>query len=141
MNSTVFNTAEKLEFIKVIAESLIINDRNAQAAVCDFLASQQAILISDVLINSLLQSSSLLSNKVILFNKYYNSTLPISTLNDRLSSLGTPFNILTIDSREIVHLLNTTENNQFHTLLRGRLLGEKKEKDGILKMWPLKNKA
>lgn len=141
MKSSDFNAAEKLELIKVIDESLIISDRNVQATVCDFLATQQTISISDALINSLLQSSSLLSNKVTLFNKYYNSTLPISTLNERLSSLGTPFDILTVDSREIVHLLDTTENNQFHTLLRGRLLGEKKEKDGVLKMWPLKNKV
>jgi hypothetical protein len=141
MRSSDFNAAEKLEIIKVIDESLIINDRNVQSAVCDFLATQQTISISEALINSLLQSSSLLSNKVTLFNKYYNSTLALSTLNTRLSSLGTPFSILTVDSREIINLLDTTENNQFHALLHGRLLGEKKEKDGVLKMWPLKNKV
>ena len=136
-----FNPKEKLELIKVIDESLIINDPNVQSSVCEFLANQETIAISEALINSLLQSSSLLSNKVTLFNKYYNSALPLGTLNARLSALGTPFSILTVDSREIINLLDTTENNQFHSLLRGRLLGEKKEKDGVLKMWQLKYKV
>jgi hypothetical protein len=140
MKSTDFNATEKLELIQAIDESLIINDRKLQAIVCDFLANQQNILISDTLINSLLQSTSLLSYRVTLFNKYYKSTLSKGSLNERLNSLGTPFNILTGDSREVVELLDTTENNQFHTLLHGRLLGIKKEKNSILKMWPLKNK-
>jgi len=141
VRSSNFNASEKLDIIKVIDESLIINDLNLQSLVCEFLANQETISISEALINSLLQSSSLLHNKVTLFNKYYNSTLPIDTLNARLSALGTPFSILTVDSREIIHLLDTTENNQFHALLRGRLLGEKKEKDGVLKMWQLKYKV
>lgn len=141
VKSTVFNTAEKLDLIKHVDESLIISDRSAQTVVCDFLANQETISISDALINSLLQSASLLSYKVTLFNKYYKPTLFKDTLNERLISLGTPFNILAGDSREVVELLNTTENNQFHTLLSGRLLGAKKEKNSILKMWPLRNKT
>jgi hypothetical protein len=139
--SSDFNATEKLEIIKVVDESLIINERGVQSAVCDFLATQQTVSISEALINSLFQSSSLLSNKVTLFNKYYNSTLPLNTLNTRLSSLGAPFNILTFDSRETIQLLDTVENNQFHTLLHGRLLGEKKVKDKLLKIWQLKKKT
>lgn len=135
----VFNNTEKLNIIKSIDENLIVNDRSLSSLVCQFLVNQQVITISENLINSLLQSSALLSAKVSFFNKYYSQSLSISLLNTRLVSLGHPFTKL-VDSRDTIDLLDTDENNHFYTLLKGRILGKKDVKDSNLKIWQLINK-
>jgi hypothetical protein len=139
MNSRVFSDENKLEIIKNIDESFIINDRNLQSFTCKFLLNQANISISEVLINSLLSSNNLISTKVTLFNKYYNKSLALDNLNTRLISLGHPFINLT-EGLETIDLVDNTENNIFHSLLFGRILGQKKEKNGKLKIWQLKNK-
>jgi hypothetical protein len=139
MNSRVFNDENKLEIITTIDENLIINDRNLQSLICKFLLRQEKIPISEALINSLLISNNLLNTKVSLFNKYYNKSLALDKLNKRLISLGHPFNNLT-EGLETIDLLDIEENNQFYLNLFGRILGSKKEKNGNLKIWQLKNK-
>lgn len=139
MNSEVFTEENKFEIIKNINENLIIDDRNLQSFICKFLLKQVNIPISEVLINSLLSSNNLLITKVSLFNKYYGDSLTLDLLNTRLISLGSPFNNL-IGSLETIDLLDTVENNKFHLLLYGRILGQKKGKNGKLKIWQLKNK-
>ena len=91
------------------------------------------------MINCLLSSNNLISIKVALFNKYYNKSLSLDNLNTRLISLGQPFIKLT-EGLETIDLIDTAENNIFYTLLFGRILGQKKEKNGELKIWQLKNK-
>jgi hypothetical protein len=139
MNSEVFNEENKIDIIKTINENLIIDDGNLQSFTCIFLLKQTNIQISEVLINSLLSSNNLLKSKVSLFNKYYKPSLTLDILNARLNSLGSPFNKL-IESLETIELLDTIENNQLHTLLTGRILGQKKVKNGKLKIWQLRNK-
>ncbi|MBX9889031.1 MAG: hypothetical protein K2Y30_13970 [Flavobacteriaceae bacterium] len=139
MNSRIFNDENKLEIIITVDENLIINDRNLQSLICKFLLRQEKIPISEALINSLLISNNLLNTKVSLFNKYYNKSLALDNLNKRLISLGHPFNNLT-EGLETIDLLDTDENNQFYLNLFGRILGSKKEKNGNLKIWQLKNK-
>jgi len=139
MNSRVFIDGDKLEIIKTIDESFIIKDRNLQSFICKFLVNQANISISEALLNSLLSSNNLISTKVTLFNKYYNKSLVLGNLNTRLISLGQPFINLT-ESLETIDLVDTVENNIFYNLLFGRILGQKKEKNGKLKIWQLKNK-
>lgn len=139
MNSEVFNEENKIDIIKTINENLIIDDKNLQSFTCLFLLRQTNIPISEVLINSLLSSNNLLKTKVSLFNKYYKPSLSLDILNARLNSLGSPFNKL-IGSLETIELLDTIENNQLYTLLSDRILGQKKVKNGKLKIWQLRNK-
>lgn len=139
MNSEVFNEENKIDIIKTINENLIVDDRNLQSFTCIFLLRQTNIPISEVLINSLLSSNNLLRTKVSLFNKYYNPSLSLDILNARLNSLGSPFNKL-IGSLETIELLDTIENNQLYTLLSDRILGQKKVKNGKIKIWQLRNK-
>lgn len=139
MNSRVFTDENKLKIIKTIDESFIINDRNLQSSTCKFLVNQANISISEALINSLLSSNNLTSTKVALFNKYYSKSLQLDNLNTRLISLGQPFIKLT-EGLETIDLIDTAENNIFYKLLFGRILGQKKEKNGELKIWQLKNK-
>ncbi|WP_264549920.1 hypothetical protein [Flavobacterium sp. N2820] len=139
MNSKVFSEGNKLDVIKTIDENLIIEDRNLQSFICKFLLNQVNISISETLLNSLLSSNNLISTKVALFNKYYTKSLPLDKLNARLISLGSPFINLT-ENLETIDLLDTVENNQFYLLLFRRILGSKKEKNGKLKIWQLKNK-
>lgn len=139
INSKVFSDENKLVIIKTIAENFIINDRNLQSFTCKFLLNQVNISISEALINCLLSSNNLISIKVALFNKYYNKSLSLDNLNTRLISLGQPFIKLT-EGLETIDLIDTAENNIFYTLLFGRILGQKKEKNGELKIWQLKNK-
>ena len=134
-----FTNENKLDIIKTIDEDLIIRDKNLQSCVCKFLLSQVNIPISDNLINSLLSSNNLVKTRVSLFNKYYSHSLSLSRVNERLISLGTPFNNL-IDSLDTIDLLDTQENNDLYSNLKGRILGSKKEKNGKLKIWQLKNK-
>lgn len=139
MNSKVFSEGDKLDVIKTIDENLIIEDRNLQSFICKFLLNQVNISISETLLNSLLSSNNLIRTRVSLFNKYYSHSLSLSRVNERLISLGTPFNNL-IDSLDTIDLLDTQENNDLYSNLQGRILGSKKEKNGKLKIWQLKNK-
>lgn len=139
LESKVFSAEEKLNIIETIEENLIIENRKLKSLVCEFLITQSVITISDELINSLLKSDASQSARISLFNKYYNSSISINMLNNRLSSLGNPFDDL-VNGRDTIKLLDTEENNQFHRLLHRRILGEKKEKNGNLKIWPLLNK-
>ncbi len=139
MNSKLFSEENKLDIIKTIDENLIIEDRNLQSFICKFLLNQVNISISETLLNSLLSSNNLINTKVALFNKYYTKSLTLDKLNARLISLGNPFINLT-ENLDTIDLLDTVENNQFYLLLFGRILGSKKEKNGKLKIWQLKNK-
>lgn len=139
LNSNAFSDENKLEIIKTIDENFILNDSNLQSFTCKFLLNQENISLSETLINSLLSSNNLISTKVALFNKFYLDSLALDKLNARLISLGNPFINLT-ENLETIDLNDTVENNQFYSLLYGRILGQKKEKDGNLKIWQLKNK-
>lgn len=134
LDSNKFTNSEKIKIIQNTKEEVLISNKKLLKNLCVFLYDKDKIKITETVLLQLLDSSADDVYKISAFNIYYTKDLSVNILDDRIKSLGNPYNLLL--GRKHLKVKATAFNRLFCNNLDKRYISRISEEKGIITAIP-----